>query len=67
MGNEKISLRKARILAGRTQSDVANAVGITRPCYSSYEKEPHKIRVGVAKDIVSYLGYEIEDINFFAS
>lgn len=53
------TLRRLRLRAGRTQADVAAAVGIPATVLSAYERGRRQPGVATASRIVDELGYRI--------
>ena len=60
------SLKEAREKRGIKQLAVAEAIGVTRQTYASYEQNPEKIPVGLAKAACAFIGCDIGKI-FFGS
>lgn len=60
----QFTLKQARQLAGKTQAQVADYLGIDRGTYVKYEANPEIISVGMAKAIANYLGFSVDAIFF---
>lgn len=57
----KNNLRACRARAGKTQGDVAEALGIGRKAYYEVEKNPTRCTVERLHDIAEYLGCSVSD------
>lgn len=59
------TLEAIRESKGVTKAAIANHLGISRPTYDEYEKNPQKMRVETALSVSSFLGVDVNEI-FFA-
>jgi len=62
----QITLKAARIMRDMRQTDVAQAIGMDRTCYSDLEKHPERARIQMVHKICEVLGFEPDDIIGFA-
>lgn len=63
MERKKITLKTARLIAGYTQDELAELMGVHPHTISDWEKRPSRISIGNAKKLKKLLGIEYE--NFF--
>ena len=59
-----MTIRAARQLAGLSQIEMAERLGICRHTYLKYEKNPEVIPVGCAKRIAKETGQKVDDLFF---
>ncbi|WP_277070978.1 helix-turn-helix transcriptional regulator [Slackia exigua] len=59
------TLKQVREARGVSKIAMARHLGITDKTYAVYEKNPKRMRIGVAKEAAKFLGCDIGDI-FFA-
>lgn len=61
---EKLTLKQARRLRGKTQDNLADHLGIHVQTYRKIEENPNEATIGQAKEIAAFLEYKY-DIIFF--
>lgn len=61
-GLRQIRQTKMSQAALYSQEAVAKAIGVSKPTYRSYERDPGKITRKTAEKLASYLGCTVEDI-----
>ena len=57
-----LTLRQWRRVKEITVIEMANRLGISKPTYIAWERDPSKIRVGYADKIASILGISREEL-----
>jgi putative transcriptional regulator len=60
----QLSVKKARLISGLTQKEVADKLGVHSHTYMKWEKNPEIMSIGVAKQFSKLVGIEVEDIFF---
>jgi len=60
----KLTLKQARLLAGYTQKEVAELLGIHYTTYLRWERNAEDMSVSTAKQVSRILNREFEDIFF---
>lgn len=58
------TLREARERRGIKQNAVADAIGVSRQTYATYERYPRTMRIEAAKAACDFIGCDISDIFF---
>lgn len=58
------TVKQARLLAGVTQQEMADALGVHRSTYIKMESDPEEITVGQAKKISEVTGIPVDNIFF---
>jgi len=64
---EGMTLRKARIIAGLTQQQVADKLGISTPTYRNLERNPDRLTLKQALQLSEILGQPLDVLFFYAS
>lgn len=59
-----LELKAWRKAKGFTQSDMAKNLGIHTNTYIKYENNPQNITMGMANDICTFLGVDLDDVIF---
>lgn len=54
------NLKVCRIKRGWSQKDVASLLGIATSTYSSWETDPHKIKIKNAKELATIFGESLD-------
>lgn len=54
------NLKVCRIKRGWSQKDVASLLGIATSTYSSWETDPHKIKIKNAKELAAIFGESLD-------
>lgn len=62
--NVAFTVKQARTFAGKTQREMAEAIGVCRDTYMHLEKNPERITVGQANAISQYTGIPFNQISF---
>ena len=60
----KLTLKKARLLAGLTQKEVADILGVHVQTYMKWERNPEDMSVGTAKQLSKIFNVDFEEIFF---
>jgi DNA-binding XRE family transcriptional regulator len=60
----KMTLKQARQLAGLTQKDVADMLGVHPHTYMKWERSPEEMSVGTAKQFARIVKQDFEEIFF---
>jgi DNA-binding XRE family transcriptional regulator len=60
----KFSIKQARLYAGKTQAEMAKALGIHRQTYMHLERDPYAVTVAQGYAIAKITGVNFEDIFF---
>lgn len=60
----KLTVKKARLLSGMTQKDVAEVLGVHVHTYMKWEKNPEEMSIGTAKQFARLVEFGLEDIFF---
>lgn len=60
----KLTLKKARLCAEKTQRDVAKHLGINVDTYRALERDPEKATIYQAKSLSAYFGIPYDEIFF---
>lgn len=63
-GTMKLTLKKARLCAEKTQRDVAKHLGINVDTYRALERDPEKATIYQAKSLSAYFGIPYDEIFF---
>jgi transcriptional regulator with XRE-family HTH domain len=58
-----IDLRQMRISIGRTQADVAAALGLTQSQVSRHEEDPENVPMGLMRKWLAFLGTSLQEID----
>lgn len=58
------TLEQARKRRGITQRAVADAIGVSRQTYATYERYPRTMRIEAARAACDFIGCDISDIFF---
>ena len=58
------TLEQARKRRGITQKAVADAIGVSRQTYATYERYPRTMRIEAARAACDFIGCDISDIFF---
>lgn len=58
----KLTLKKARLLAGLTQKEVADILGVHVQTYMKWERNPEDMSVGTAKQLSKIFNVDFEEI-----
>ena len=64
---ERMTLKKARIIAGLTQQEVADKLGISTPTYRNLERNPERLTLKQAMQLSEILGQPLDVLFFYAS
>ena len=59
---EQLTLRQWRRVKDITVVDMAERLGISKPTYIKWERDPSSIRIGYAEKIAAILGVKREDV-----
>lgn len=59
-----LTLKQARRMAEKTQSEAAHALGVSEKTYRKIEKNPEIATIKQAKTLASYFGYPYDSISF---
>ena len=59
--------KQARLLAGKSQDEMAKALNIHRQTYAKLEKNPEQITIAQAHVFAEYVGIDYDRIKFFCS
>lgn len=62
--NLKLTLKQARLLAGLTQRDVAEVLGVHVQTYMKWERNPEEMSIGTAKQFSRIVNVSLENIFF---
>ncbi len=60
------TVKQARVLADKTQAEMAQALGISRWTYRKIELHPEEAKIGQARKISEITGVPLDDIIFIA-
>lgn len=58
----KLTLRQWRRVREITVLEMANRLGVSKPTYIAWERDPSKIRISYAEKIADILGVSREDL-----
>lgn len=61
---EALTLKQARNLTGKTQTDIARAIGVCLATYRKYEKNPGNMTINQARIFCREVGQSPERISF---
>lgn len=59
-----LSVKQARVLAGKTQQEMAESMGIHRHTYAKIEQDPEIATIRQAEEIARITGFDLEQIFF---
>lgn len=59
-----LTMKQARHLAGKTQQEIADMMGIHVNTYRDYEKNPDKMTVRQTRDFCAAVNVKMSDISF---
>ncbi|APB77436.1 helix-turn-helix domain-containing protein [Paenibacillus polymyxa] len=59
-----LTVKKARLLSGLTQKDVADSLGVHVHTYMKWEKKPEQMSIRTAKELSKIVSIEMDDIFF---
>lgn len=60
----QLSVKKARLLSGKTQQEVAEVLGVHVHTYMKWERNPEEMSIGTARQFLNLVGFGFEDIFF---
>ena len=60
----KVTVKAARIMAGLTQRQAAEKLGVSRNTYAWIEKHPERVTIERATALCDVLGVSMEDVSF---
>lgn len=60
----KLTVKKARLIAGLKQKDIAEILGVHVQTYMKWERNPEEMSIGTAKQFSKIVGIEVEEIFF---
>ena len=60
----KMTLKRARLIAEKSQCEVAKALGVSKDKYLRLEKDPEKATIAQAKTISEFLNIPYDEIFF---
>jgi len=63
----RYTLREARMLRGKSITDMAKELNVTRDTYRNWENNPGQIKIANAERIALFLNMPIDEISFFTS
>ena len=63
---ERITVRQARVLAGKTQNEIANALGVCLQTYRKLEAKPERFTIAQARIFCAEVERPINAVSFFA-
>ena len=63
----RVTVKAARAMAGLTQDQAANKMGISRAAYMYIEKHPERTPIERAQKLCDVFGMPMEAINFLSS
>ena len=63
----RYTLREARMLRGKSITDMAKELNVTRDTYRNWENNPKQIKIANAERIALFLNMPIDEISFFTS
>lgn len=58
------TVREMRVARGKTQAEMADDLGVSRPTYIKFENDPGAMSVGTAQRVCALLDCSMEDIFF---
>lgn len=64
MISEKLTPRQARALAGKSQTDIANLMGVCLTTYRKYEENPETMTIAQAKQFCKVVNLSMDNISF---
>ena len=59
-----LTMKQARVIAGKTQIEMAREMGITAPTYIKYEKNPETMTIKQARKFCDVLSLKMADVSF---
>ncbi|GIP02057.1 hypothetical protein J28TS4_04640 [Paenibacillus lautus] len=60
----QLTVKKARLLSGMTQKDVAEVLGVHVQTYMKWEKNPEEMSIGTAKQFSRLVKFGFDEIFF---
>lgn len=60
----QVTVKAARVMAGLTQRQAAEGLGVSRNTYMWLEKHPERASMETANKLCSLFGVSMDDVNF---